>query len=390
MLDEGRYDTRMREFGAEMCRRIVAEGIQISRAFCYVGTLHPLVGAAAYVWKRGDPGATRVLGARGIEDSAEFINSPITQVRTTQRALRRRLNDPACPFDFPVLAQFKSEGGTDYLVLPMRCSDGEVNAITFLTDRAEGFTEDEVAGLEHVAQVLGIIVELQSARRIGKILMDTYVGPRTGERVLSGTIARGSGETIRAVVWSCDLRGFTALADGLPPAELIAMLDQYFEIMVKAVRSEGGEVLKFIGDGMLAIFELCTGDDVGRCCGAALRAARSALGAVEAANVTRKARGAQEIRFGIALHLGEVYYGNIGAPDRLDFTVIGPAVNHAARLERLASELGRSVVTSASFAACAREPLQSLGCYELRGVAQSQEVFAPIAVGADTVTPRAR
>jgi len=390
MLGEGRFDTRMREFGTEMCQRIVAAGIQISRAFCYVGTLHPQVGATAYVWKRGDAGATRVLGARGIKDAPEFINSPITQVRATLQALRRRLIDPACPLDFPVLAQLKSEGGTDYLVLPMRCSDGEVNAITFLTDRAEGYSEDEVAGLGQVAQVLGIIVELQSARRIGKILMDTYVGPRTGARVLSGTIARGSGETIRAVIWSCDLRGFTTLADRLSRDELTTLLNEYFEIMVKAVMGEGGEVLKFVGDGMLAIFELCTGDDVGRCCGAALRAARDAFAAIEAANVSRKAAGAPEIRFGVALHLGEVYYGNIGAPDRLDFTVIGPAVNHAARLERLASELGRGVVTSASFAACAREPLESLGRYELRGVAQPQEVFAPVAFGADTSAARDR
>lgn len=390
MLSEGRYDTRMREFGTEMCQKIVAAGIQISRAFCYVGTLHPQVGATAYVWKRGDAGATRVLGARGIKDSPEFINSPITQVRTTRQPLRRRLIDPACPLDFPVLAQFKSEGGTDYLALPMRCSDGGVNAITFLTDQAEGYSEDEVAGLEQIAQVLGIIVELQSARRIEKILMETYVGPRTGARVLSGTIARGSGETIRAVIWTCDLRGFTTLADRLPCDELIALLNEYFGIMVKAVMAEGGEVLKFIGDGILAIFELCTGDDVGRCCGAALRAARAAFAAIDEANVTRKAVGAPEIRFGVALHLGEVYYGNIGAPGRLDFTVIGPAVNHAARLERLASELGRGILTSASFAACAREPLESLGRYEFRGVAQPQEVFAPVAFGPDTSAARDR
>ncbi len=388
MLGEGRYNTRMREFGAEMCERIVAAGIPIARGFCYVGTLHPQVGAAAYIWKRGDTGATRVLGSRGLQDSEEFTNSPLTVARRTRQLFRRRLVDSAGPFEFKILEQLKSEGGTDYLVLPMVCSDGDVNAITFLTDKAEGFSETEVAGLEQIAQVLGIIVELQSARRIGKSLMDTYLGPRTGARVLSGTIGRGSGETIRAVIWSCDLRGFTTLADRLPSGELTALLNDYFGIAVKAVNDEGGEVLKFVGDGMLAIFELCTGDDVGPCCAAALRAARSAFAAAEAANVARRAGGLPEIRFGVALHLGEVYYGNIGSPERLDFTVIGPAVNHAARLERLASELGRSLVTSASFAAAAREPLESLGRYDLRGVAEAQEVFVPVGDGVESSRAR--
>ena len=376
MLSKGRYDTRMREFGTEMCERIVAVGIPIARAFCYVGTLHPQVGAAAYVWKRGESSATRLLGSRGIQGSVEMTNSPLTLARTNKLVLRRRLVDPESPMDFPVLEEFKREGGTDYLVVPMPCSDGEVNAISFLTDHPGGYTEAEVAGLEQIAEVLGIVVELQSARRIAKTLMDTYLGPRTGARVLSGTIARGSGEAIRAVIWSCDLRGFTSLADRLPREELTALLNEYFEITVKAVTDEGGEVLKFVGDGMLAIFELCAGEDVAPCCSAALRAARAAFSAIDEANIKRRKAGEAEMRFGVALHLGEVYYGNIGAPDRLDFTVIGPAVNHAARLERLASELGRSLVTSASFAAAAREPLESLGRFELRGVAEPQEVFA--------------
>jgi adenylate cyclase len=381
MLHDGRFNTHMREFGSEMCRRIVAAGIPIARAFCYVGTLHPQVGAAAYIWKRGEEGATRVLGPRGIQDSLEFANSPLTVARGTKKVLRRRLIDPACPVDFKMLEQLRAEGGTDYVVVPMVCSDGEVNAITFLTDHPEGYSDAQVAGLEQVAEALGIVVELQSSRRIAKVLMDTYLGPRTGARVLSGTIARGSGESIRAVIWLCDLRGFTVLADRLPQGELSTMLNEYFGIMVKAVTDEGGEVLKFVGDGMLAIFELCQGEDVGPCCAAALRAARAAFKAADTVNAQRGI--AERIRFGVALHLGEVYYGNIGSPERLDFTVIGPAVNHAARLERLASELGRGLVTSASFAAAAKEPLESLGRYNLRGVAEPQEVFAPGAKALD-------
>jgi len=259
-------------------------------------------------------------------------------------------------------------------------SEGEPNVITFLTDYPGGFSDAEVAGLEEIAQALGLIVELQSSRRVARSLPETYVGPRTGERVLSGAITRGSGETIQAVIWYCDLRGFTALADRLAREELTALLNEYFEIMVGAVKTEGGEVLKFTGDGMLAILELCTGEDVSRCCRAALRAAAAAMDAVDEANARRKAAGAAEIRYGLALHQGEVYYGNIGAPDRLDFTVIGPAVNHAERLEKIGAELGRTLVTSASFAAAAGEPMESLGRHQLRGVAEAQEVFA---IGAD-------
>jgi adenylate cyclase len=276
MLSEGRRNAHMREFGEQMCARIVAAGIPIWRAFCVVGTLHPLVAASAYIWNRERPGTARVLAEHGLLSSPEFMQSPIAAARREGRTFRRRLLDPACPIDFEVLAKFKSEGGTDYIALPMIRSDGGANVVTFLTDYRDGFSDAEITGLEEIAQVLGLIVELQSSRRTAKSLLETYVGPRTGERVLSGAIRRGAGETIRAVIWFCDLRGFTALADRLARDELTALLNEYFEIMVGVVKAEGGEVLKFTGDGMLAIFELCTGEDVSRCCRAALRAADAA------------------------------------------------------------------------------------------------------------------
>ncbi|MBV8360192.1 MAG: adenylate/guanylate cyclase domain-containing protein [Deltaproteobacteria bacterium] len=377
MLSVGRRNSRMREFGTEMCRRLIAAGIPIWRAVCFVSTLHPEVSAAAYIFNRDAATAMRVVAGHDLSNSSEFIESSITEVRQTQETLRRRLCDSDCPFDFSLLQQLKAEGGTDYVAIPMVRSDGETNAITFATDCKRGFTEHEIAGLEYVTQALGVIVELQSSRRIAKSLLDTYIGRRTGERVLSGSIRRGTGETIRAVIWDNDLRGFTALADRLPSEALNSLLNQYFEIMAGAVMAEGGEVLKFIGDGMLAIFEIRDMADIGHACHCALQAARNAAIAVEKCNAERLAAGKLAIRFGIALHLGEVYYGNIGAPGRLDFTVIGPAVNQASRLEKLSDELGRSIVTSASFAAAAPQHLESLGFHQLRGVAGPQELFAP-------------
>ena len=377
MLREGRFNTHAREFGEEMCRRIVAAGIPIVRGFCYVGTLHPQVAASAYIWKLGESGATRIAGEHGIETRADFAQSPLMAARLTRQPVRRRLEDPAS-FDFPVLAELRDEGGADYIALPMVCSSGEVNAISFMTDRPGGFSDADVAALEEVARALGILIELQSTRRIAKTLLDTYVGARTGARVLSGAIRRGAGETIRAVIWMNDLRQFTAAAETLERDELIVLLNDYFEIVARSVLAEGGEVLKFIGDGMLAVFELQPGEAPAMRCAAALRAARNAVANVACCNRARMDSGRPEIRFGVALHLGEVYYGNIGAPERLDFTVIGPAVNHTSRIEKRGAELGRIVVASADFAAAANEPLEPLGAYELRGIAGVHEIFAPL------------
>jgi adenylate cyclase len=375
MLKEGRHNTHMREFGDEMCRRIVAAGIPLWRGFCVVSTLHPQIAATAYVWRRDEIGAGRQTASHERVQTPELLQSPFAEVRKSRRMLRRRLADPACPEDYPIVLQLREQGGTDYVAMPMLCSGGQINVISWATDRAGGFTDREIEGLGEVAEALAIIVELQSTRRVARSLLDTYVGHRTGERVLSGAITRGSGEAIRAVIWICDLRGFTRLTDSAPRQEVIALLNDYFEIVAEAVVAEGGEVLKFIGDAMLAIFEIGENRAPAEPCRAALKAARAAASAMAACNLERAGRGEEQINFGLALHLGEVTYGNIGAKNRLDFTVIGPAVNHAARLEKLAAELGKHVVTSASFAAAVAEPLHSLGLHRLRGVSQPQEVF---------------
>ena len=375
MLHEGRRNTHMREFGDEMCRRVVETGIPLWRAFCGIRTLHPEIAATAYVWRRGEGAAERRTAAHGSEKTPAFTQSPLAEVRRTGRIMRRRLGAPGVVLDYPVLEDFRAEGGTDYVAMPMRFSSGEVNSISWLTDRPGGFTDAELAGLAEIAEMLTVLVETQTHRRITSALLDTYVGHRTGERVLSGAVKRGDGETIRAVIWFCDLRGFTTLSDTLPRELLLDLLNEYFEIAVNAVAAEGGEVLKFIGDGMLAIFELREGDKAADQCAAALRAARAMQAAVAGRNPDRIAADLAQIRYGLALHLGEVTYGNIGAPNRLDFTVIGPAVNHATRIEKLAGKLDRRVVTSASFAAATETQLISLGTHSLPGVTTPQEVF---------------
>jgi adenylate cyclase len=249
--------------------------------------------------------------------------------------------------------------------------------MSFQSDAPAGFDDADIDALHEIVDMMAPIVETESAYRIARQVLRTYVGRRTGDRVLSGAITRGSGETIEAVIWYCDLRGFTGLTDSLPSEQLLALLNDYFEIMAGAVTEVGGEVLKFVGDAMLAIWALGEDDgDEAACCAKALAAARTARERLDARNAERNAAGLPEIQYGLALHLGEVHYGNIGAPDRLDFTVIGPAVNHAARLEKLGSDLGHPITASASVAAAAPDTLQSLGAHQLRGVAEPQEVFA--------------
>jgi len=232
--------THMREFGDEMCRRIVAAGIPIWRAFCTTKTLHPEIYGTAYVWRRDQPGTARITATHGFQQTEEVTSSPVVAVEKSGIPIRRRLHDPNCPIDFPVLAEFKNAGGTDYVAMPLKYSSGAINCITWATDRAGGFTDQEVNGLTEITEALAIIVELQSTRRIARHLMDTYVGHRTGERVLSGAITRGAALTIRAVIWFCDLRGFTALADSLPRDRLITLLNDYFEAVVTAVVKRQG------------------------------------------------------------------------------------------------------------------------------------------------------
>lgn len=374
MLGDGRRIRRLRDFGGAMCERLTAAGFPIARVLCGVMTLHPLTRASAYIWRR-DVGIEPFDATHAATATAGFRQSAPYHVYKTGQPVRRRLEDPNCPIDFTILADFRAAGGTDYLALPMACSDGTWNVLSLLCDRPAGFDDVDVAGLTEIARVLAPIVELQSAQHIAKTLLDTYVGRRSGARVLSGAITRGAVESLEAVILCADLRRFTVLSDNLPRETVLALLNDWFELLSASVTAAGGEILKFIGDGLLAIFpaETATMPAQAR---AALAAAESAIATIRTRNRAREAVGEPAIRFAIALHLGEVGYGNIGAPDRLDFTVIGPAVNHASRLEELAAKLKLRLVTSAAFATMVGgDALINLGRHDLRGVAEPQQVF---------------
>jgi adenylate cyclase len=294
---------------------------------------------------------------------------------------RRRLGRSDEPPRFPLFDGFRQKSGTDYFAMQTRFGKasalGPVDRIlsSWLTDAPDGLSESHLTAIEQIAPALALAVKTSSTYRIASTVIETYLGRDAGRRVLSGSIERGSGESIRAALWHCDLRGFTRLADTTPRDPLLAMLDEYFETMVTTVHEFGGQVLKFMGDGLLAIFTL--GDDA-ESCSAALHAAERALHRVGELTAARKGSGLPVSEFYIGLHLGEVMYGNIGARDRLDFTVVGPAVNEVSRIESMCRALEQNLVVSSAFAEAAKEStdrLVSLGRYALRGVRKSQELF---------------
>ncbi|MBX6323436.1 MAG: adenylate/guanylate cyclase domain-containing protein [Rhodospirillaceae bacterium] len=357
---------------AELCQRLASRGVPLWRVAVFVRTLHPDLLGRRLLWRAGQ-GVEVSEAPLAFTETEDFQRSPVVHVHRTGTALRRRPADPGSPADFVILAELRAEGVTDYLASPLAFTNGEVHVATWSTRRAGGFTEAEIAGIERVVAPLARLVETFALRRLAANLLDVYVGHHTGARILAGRIRRGDTETIRAAIWLSDMRGFTQRADRLPPRVLIDLLNRFFDCRVAAIAAEGGEVLKFMGDGLMAIFPIADGD-AGPVCRAALAAACRARDAV-AAMAGPAGEEADPPRLGLALHLGEVLYGNIGGGGRLDFTCIGPAVNLAARLEALSGRLGRSIIASEPFARRCPSALVPLGAFALPGFAAPQPAY---------------
>jgi adenylate cyclase len=306
-------------------------------------------------------------------ETAEFRGSPVAEVYATGMPIRRRLADADCRIDFPMLRELRDEGVSDYLASPLLFTDGEIHLATWTTRQERGFTDAQIEGSKSIIAPLARVAEVRALRRTATNLLDTYVGNQAGERILAGAIRRGHAEAIYAAIWLSDMRGFTSLADRVPPLTLLELLNEYFDCQVPTILKHGGEVLKFMGDGLLAIFPIGSDADPGKVCERALAAAYEARGNVAALNQLRTEIGV--VRFGLALHIGKVLYGNIGGGNRLDFTCIGPAVNLAARLEKLAGKLGRVIVASDEFARYCAAHFQALGKFPLAGSASEQNIF---------------
>jgi adenylate cyclase len=374
LIDGAPSDARSEDVLARLCERMVSCGMPLWRVAVFVTTLHPDVMGRRFLWTAAS-GVTTSEALYEVMETDEYRDSPFAIVYATRKPLRCRFARDGCP-DIPVLQQLKTDGTTDYVAFPLRFSDGTIHVATWSTRQPEGFTSEQFAALESVIAPLARVAEIRALRRTAGNLIETYVGNQTGERILAGKIRRGHVETMRAAIWLSDMRGFTSLAERLPPQALVDLLNHYFDCQVPAITEHRGEVLKFMGDGLLAIFPLAADEsDTGPVCARALDGARKAAARVAELSSRRIASGEGAVRFGLALHVGQVMYGNIGGGSRLDFTCIGPAVNLAARLEKLAARLGRTIIASSEFAAQLPGHFTSVGEFSVSGFAANQTVF---------------
>jgi adenylate cyclase len=374
LADGARSAVKSEDVLAELCARLVDCGLPLFRVAVFVRTLHPILFGRSFIW-RPDRDVEVAAPPFDFIDDASFVASPVRRIYATGEAIRRRLIDPDCPDDFPFLAELRAEGVSDYLALPLHFTNGEIHVATFTTREACGFAPGHIAALEAIGAPLARVAEVRALRATAVSLLNAYVGHKAGEHILAGRIRRGDVEAIRAVIWLSDMRGFTRRADTMAPPSLIELLNLFFDNLVPAIEAEGGEVLKFMGDGLLAIFRIAENADADAACARALRAAKAAEKNVAALSGAEPGEAVEALRFAVALHVGEALYGNIGAGARLDFTCIGPSVNRAARLEKVASRLGRVIVASSAFARNLPDEFVALGDFELSGFREPETVF---------------
>jgi adenylate cyclase len=373
-----------------LCQRLVDAGVPVWRAFAASRTLHPQWAGYSYTWWRDGGGIEPAQFPRGNYYEQIVADSVFGYLRRKSAvagngepsiSLRRRLAGPEVQLDFPVLADLAADGATDYiaeLVGPgiEDASRGDAVAYSFATDRTDGFSDDDIATLRAVLPVVSLAMRAYAGHAIAAGLLSAYLGHDAGRRVHQGAVERGSVDTISAMLWYADIRGFTTMADDMPGPAVIELLDDVFETLATCLRPRGAQILKFLGDGMLAIFPLENARPQ-ETCRQGLDAAIEAMREIDRMNMRRRAAGKRPAAVDLALHLGEVLYGNIGAADRLDFTVIGPAVNEVARIETLCEPLGRNVLVSAELAAAAGQDcrLVPLGRYSLRGVREARAIY---------------
>jgi len=362
----------------EFAWRMLAAGVPLLRATLHLRTLHPQYLGVTFVWWRTTGQTVLTLVTHEVQDLLGHEDNPVRRVVVGGETLRRRVDLPDDKLDFPILHDLKAEGATDYFAFPVKSSLNTNYMVTYLTDRVGGFTDREVSDLTRVSQRLSLLADLRSQRRIASNILTAYLGSNAGPKVLAGQIRRGTGEEITAVLWSSDLRGFTERSDRLAGIQVIAMLNALFDAQAKAIAGHGGEILKFIGDGLLAIFPIESADMTAVAAGNALTAAARAVEAAHNLTNDPSLLGEPPLEIVVALHVGTVIYGNIGAADRLDFTVIGPAVNLVSRIEAVAKTLNRPIVVSDDFARAYGKQLEPLGLHELRGLATPHDLFAPI------------
>jgi adenylate cyclase len=375
-LTNGTRDQRfVDDIFAEMCIRIQQSGIPLKRSTLHVLIQHPQWLGVRFMWSEGMREAEIGRVDYDVRERSEFIGSPANEMLDGATEVRENLErDPALGRKHALYDEMRAAGLTDYVAWPVYHTLGKRHLVTFATDRPGGFDEAHIAALKKLLPVLALVSEIRIKNRLARTLLETYVGSHASELILAGATRRGAGTTVRAAIMICDLRDFTKISDNWPRDDVIGLLNDYFDAMSEPIARHGGEILKFMGDGLLAIFPLSAPN----ACANLLRAASEARQAMTALNQRNGATGRAPLNYGIGVHVGDVMYGNIGSRSRLDFTVIGPAVNMASRLEALTKQLGKPVLLSRDFAELVRSEfeLEHMGKHPVRGFSEPIELFA--------------
>ncbi len=375
-LTNGTRDQRVIDYiFAEMCIRLQQAGIPLKRSTLHVLIQHPQWLGARFMWADGMREAEIARVDFDVRERSEYIGSPANEMQDGATEVRENLErDPALGRKHALYDEMRAKGLTDYVAWPLYHTLGKRHLVTFSTDRPGGFDATHIASLKQVLPVLALVSEIRIKNRLARTLLETYVGAHAGELILAGATRRGTGTTVRAAIMICDLREFTKISDNWPRDDVIDLLNDYFDAMSEPIARHGGEILKFIGDGLLAIFPLSEP----RACANLLHAVTEARQAMVALNERNSATSRAPLNYGIGVHVGDVMYGNIGSSTRLDFTVIGPAVNMASRLEALTKQLGKTVLLSRDFAELVKREfeLERVGEHAVRGFSEPIELFA--------------
>jgi adenylate cyclase len=369
--DEPFIDNIFGELGVRL-QRI---GIPVKRASLHVLIQHPQWLGTRIMWADGMREAVIERVDHDVRGRPEYINGPANEIHDGAAEVRENLErDPSLGRKHAVYDEMRAKGLTDYVAWPLYHTLGKRHLVTFATDRPGGFDDAHIAALLKLLPALALVSEIRVKNRLARTLLETYVGSHAGELILAGATRRGSGTTVRAAIMICDLRDFTRISDNWPRDDVIDLLNDYFDAISEPIARHGGEVLKFMGDGLLAIFPLSQPS----ACANLLYAVTEARQAMAALNERNGETGRAPLNYGIGVHVGDVMYGNIGSRTRLDFTVIGPAVNMASRLEALTKQLGRPVLLSRAFADFVQSEfdLERVGEYPVRGFNDPVELFA--------------
>ena len=372
LVNEGRFLPDLDKLVHQLGNHMINLGVPISRLRMGIKTVHPLIAAYSTVWERDTGQSQHIANPHGLENRHIYIGSPLAYISETGYSFRKRLLQELSSDDHESLHELKARGATDYFGLPMKYTDQAFGVLIFVTDSTDGFEDTDVVHFTKIAAILAPITESYRSRQIATAVAETYLGPRTGRKVLDGQITRGHIQGINAAILMSDIRDWTGLNDRLPADEVIALANGFFEIIADAVETNSGEILKFIGDAVLAIFPA---DDEN--CSPKLACKNAFAAAKETLHRAANSEPSLGIEFGIGLHFGKVLYGNVGSKSRMDFTVSGKAVNTTARIESMCSKFDMPLLVSKEVAIHLDNEMQLISNETLKGYGSKINIFAP-------------